>query len=134
MRLTIKDPISKHTVSVTVIESVDISDGVLHTVTYEAKSSSEVDCTFAVIEHEGCMVCQSDWQSTTATPDDIADYNWLDCTPDDDQEECSITEAAEMLGVSRQRVHQLIQSGLVEARKIGKTWCVSVASVRHRVH
>ena len=44
-----------------------------------------------------------------------------------------VTETAAMLDVSRQRVHQLIQAGLLEGRKVGKTWYVYRHSVESRL-
>ena len=131
--MTIKDPISGSIVTADAVASEKIPDGVLHIVRYKAATSAEVDCEFAVIERSDGLSCQSDWQTAAATPDSVDDYGWLDCTPDGTPEECSITEAAEMLGVSRQRVHQLIKSGAIDARKVGNAWCVNVASVMRRV-
>lgn len=45
----------------------------------------------------------------------------------------SVAEAAEALGVNRQRVHQLIRDGKVSAAKIGGTWIVDGASVQARI-
>lgn len=36
----------------------------------------------------------------------------------------TITEAAERLGVSRQRVHQLIKQGRLEAEQVGHIWII----------
>lgn len=47
--------------------------------------------------------------------------------------ECSITEAAENLGVSRQRVHAMLKAGQLEGRKIGNTWAISRDSVAKRL-
>ena len=47
--------------------------------------------------------------------------------------ECSITEAAQMLGVSRQRVHVMLQAGQLDGRKVGNTWCVDRESVARRM-
>ena len=47
---------------------------------------------------------------------------------------CSVTEAADILGVSRQRVHAMLQSGILGGRKVGKTWNVDRASVERRAH
>lgn len=44
-----------------------------------------------------------------------------------------INEAAELLDVSRQRVHQLIQSNHLEGRRIGKTWYVYRRSIDERL-
>lgn len=134
--ITIKDPIAKSNVVVSIKSSEDISGGVYHVVSYEAKTSAEVDCTFAVIEYdEGNMVCQNDWQGAVVGVDEIADCEWMDCTPDDsdEREEYSITEAAEMLGVSRQRVHVLLQNGQLEGRKVGNAWNISRESIERRM-
>lgn len=44
-----------------------------------------------------------------------------------------VNEAAGMLGISRQRVHQLIQDGKLDGRKVGKTWYVYRHSVENRM-
>ncbi len=44
-----------------------------------------------------------------------------------------VPDAAEMLGVSRQRVHELIQQGSLEAVQIGKHWFVSSLSLQERI-
>ena len=46
---------------------------------------------------------------------------------------CSITEAAKALGVTRQRVHAMIQEGKLEARKVGSTWAIRRSSVEGRM-
>lgn|GEM_PF-4335014 len=130
--MTIKDPVSNGNTTVSVDAHVDIDEGTFYYVTYHAHTSTDVDCRFAVIEHESDMVCQSDWQSVSATHCDIADYDWVDCTPTDD-ELIDVSEATELLDVSRQRVHQLIQAGQLEGRKVGKTWYVYRHSVERRL-
>ena len=45
----------------------------------------------------------------------------------------SITEAAGILDVSRQRVHKMIQDGKLDARKVGNTWTVYRYSVEARL-
>lgn len=45
----------------------------------------------------------------------------------------SMTEAAEMLDVSRQRVHVLLQNGQLEGFKVGNTWNVYKSSVKNRL-
>ena len=45
----------------------------------------------------------------------------------------SVTEAADRLGVSRARVHQLIGSGKLEAERVGATMMVYEASVNARM-
>lgn len=45
----------------------------------------------------------------------------------------SMTEAAEMLDVSRQRVHVLLQNGQLEGFKVGNTWNVYKSSVENRL-
>ena len=45
----------------------------------------------------------------------------------------SLTEAAEMLGVTRQRVHILLQNGKLNGYKVGNAWSVYKASVEQRV-
>ncbi|KQP81550.1 helix-turn-helix domain-containing protein [Aeromicrobium sp. Leaf291] len=41
----------------------------------------------------------------------------------------SLTEAAERLGVSRQAVHQRIESGSLPAAKVGNGWAIAAAAV-----
>jgi excisionase family DNA binding protein len=43
------------------------------------------------------------------------------------------TEAARMLGVSRQRVSQLLLSGQLEGRRIGYGWMIPRASILRRL-
>jgi|LauGreDrversion4_2_1035121.scaffolds.fasta_scaffold501053_2 hypothetical protein len=57
-------------------------------------------------------------------------------TPDVSTGWLTVTEAAKVLGVSRQRIHQRIKSGTIEARqepssrtKTGFFWAVRVAPV-----
>lgn len=45
----------------------------------------------------------------------------------------SITEAAEMLGISRQRVHTLITEGKLKAERIGTQWSIRRADVERRL-
>jgi len=45
----------------------------------------------------------------------------------------SVSEAAQRLGVSGARVRALIDTGKIEATKIGRTWAVSEASVQQRL-
>lgn len=45
----------------------------------------------------------------------------------------SATEAAEILGVSRMRVNQLIHDGQLDARKVGNAWQVYRYSVENRM-
>ena len=45
----------------------------------------------------------------------------------------SVQEAADMLGVNRQRVHQLLDKGALEGYKVGGTWIVDKESVRKRL-
>ena len=45
----------------------------------------------------------------------------------------SATEAAEILGVSRMRVNQLIHDGQLDARKVGNAWQVYRHSVENRM-
>jgi excisionase family DNA binding protein len=46
----------------------------------------------------------------------------------------SVSEAAEMLGVHPQRVHQRIRDGSLPAEKIGNQWVVEVSDVRRLSH
>jgi excisionase family DNA binding protein len=45
----------------------------------------------------------------------------------------SVSEAAELLGVSRQRVHQLCKAGLLGYTRVSRELLVSRASVRGRL-
>lgn len=44
----------------------------------------------------------------------------------------SVAEAAEILGVHRNRVLQLVSSDLIDGKKIGNTWIICRASVESR--
>lgn len=133
--LEVRDFVSGKNVKVNVESQEDIDEGTLYCCTYSAQASNEVDCRFAVIEtSDGTMMCQTDWQSICATPDTIADFEWEDCTPRDDFEDMlDVAETAEMLDVSRQRVHQLLQAGQLDGRKVGKTWYVYRYSIDNRM-
>lgn len=50
----------------------------------------------------------------------------------DERSEYTITEAAEQLGVTRQRVHDLIMRGKLDAHKRGKAWFVYRYSIEAR--
>lgn len=41
----------------------------------------------------------------------------------------SVTEAAAILGVCRQRVHQMLAEGKLDGEKVGSTWVVFAESV-----
>jgi len=43
-----------------------------------------------------------------------------------------VGSAALMLGISRQRVYQLLEAGHLIGRKMGSTWLVSMSSVSRR--
>lgn len=45
----------------------------------------------------------------------------------------SITEAARLLGVSRQRVHAMLQGGQLEGYKVGNAWSVYRSSIGNRL-
>jgi len=45
----------------------------------------------------------------------------------------SLTDAADILGISRQRVHVMLKSGQLNGRKVGSTWIVSRQSVEKRM-
>jgi hypothetical protein len=45
----------------------------------------------------------------------------------------SITDAADALGLTRQRVHALLQGGKLTGRMVGGAWIVTRASVVHRM-
>ena len=44
----------------------------------------------------------------------------------------SVAEAAEILGVHRNRVLQLVSNGLVDGQKIGNTWIICRTSIESR--
>lgn len=44
----------------------------------------------------------------------------------------SVSQAAEYLGVSKQRVHVLIQKGFLKGEKLGEIWVVDRKSVEKR--
>jgi excisionase family DNA binding protein len=43
---------------------------------------------------------------------------------DEDSEPISTTEAGERLGISRKRIHQLIEEGKLPAKKVGKVYII----------
>lgn len=45
----------------------------------------------------------------------------------------SLTEAAEMLGITRQRVHILLQNDQLDGFKVGNAWNVYRSSVENRI-
>lgn len=51
-----------------------------------------------------------------------------------DREYCPVSAAVTILGVSRQRVYQLLQSGRLSGRKFGHTWLIRMSSVRSRLY
>lgn len=51
----------------------------------------------------------------------------------DERSVYSITEAAGILDVSRQRVHKMIQDGILDAHKVGNSWSVYRYSVENRL-
>jgi excisionase family DNA binding protein len=46
-----------------------------------------------------------------------------------DDEQLSTTEAGERLGVSRKRIHQLIEEGKLPARKVGNVWIIEAKNL-----
>lgn len=44
-----------------------------------------------------------------------------------------VSEAAVALKVSRQRIYQLVEAGLLVGRKYNTTWLISVGSVEARI-
>lgn len=44
----------------------------------------------------------------------------------------TVLEASEMLGISRQRVHQLLNAGALTGEKNGTIWLISVRSIEQR--
>ena len=59
-------------------------------------------------------------------PQEYAGINW--------ERLVSVQEAADLLGVNRQRVHQLLDGGKLEGAKVGGTWIVDRASVDRRMN
>ena len=82
-------------------------------------------------EGRGCWICRAFGR------DDRIDYDLpaghpgafeVDELPSE-RGEYSITEAAGILGISRQRVHQLLQAGKLDGHKVGNTWNIYRYSV-----
>lgn len=44
----------------------------------------------------------------------------------------TVSETADILGVTRQRVHQLLQSGGLTGTQSGRTWLISIRSIEAR--
>ena len=61
--------------------------------------------------------------------DDIDNVITLPCV-----DYVSVTEAAEMLEVTRQRVLAMVNNGKLNGLKVGNTWVVRRASVNKRMH
>ncbi|MBQ9002144.1 MAG: helix-turn-helix domain-containing protein [Eggerthellaceae bacterium] len=82
--------------------------------------------------------CYDNWDYAILSGDDgeiIATvYNDSNGADADGGDLVDVSEAAELLGVSRQRVHQLLQAGQLEGRKVGKTWYVYRHSVDNRLN
>ena len=45
----------------------------------------------------------------------------------------SIPQAAERLGITRQRAHQLVQSGELKATQVGRAWVIEEEEVQKRL-
>lgn len=64
---------------------------------------------------------------------------WLECAADGVEFKpeadmfVSSTQAAKMLGLTRGRVHQLVQAGELEAVRVGRSWNISVDSIKRRM-
>jgi excisionase family DNA binding protein len=107
--------------------------------TIEAEYADKGD-PIATIE---CLDNDPDGDGIVATASNDPDGSWALEIQTEDFDVCRITlpatrymsvaEAAEALDVNRQRVHQLIKSGKLSARKVGGSWTVSEASVRYRI-
>jgi len=52
----------------------------------------------------------------------------------DERGEYTITEAAGILNISRQRVHKLLQDGLLDGHKRGNTWFIYRYSIENRMN
>jgi len=46
----------------------------------------------------------------------------------------SVTQAAEILAVSRRAVHQLIETGALPGRRVGSTWVIQRAALRSQLN
>lgn len=67
-----------------------------------------------------------------STAEALAYFNGED-TELDERGFYSITETAGILNVSRQRVHAMIQAGILDGRKVGNTWSIYRYSVESRL-
>lgn len=52
---------------------------------------------------------------------------------EDERGEYSITEVAGILDVSRQRVHAMLKSGILQGHKVGNQWSIYRWSVENRI-
>lgn len=52
---------------------------------------------------------------------------------EDERGEYSITEAAGILNVSRQRVHEMVKAGILQGHKVGNQWSIYRYSVENRL-
>lgn len=51
---------------------------------------------------------------------------------DSEQEEITTETAADLLGVTPNRVRQLVRAGVINGRHVGRTWRVDLADVKER--
>lgn len=77
--------------------------------------------------------CSTFYRCSLIAPEDALRFFKGDATVMDERGEYSITEAAEILGVSRQRVHQMLQAGQLNGHKVGNAWAVYRYSVEGRL-
>ena len=86
---------------------------------------------------------QSETNAFVWTPEDFdvfldrqAKITWMECAEVKNQSDeiqwISVAEAAEILGVHRNRVLQLVNAGDIDGQKIGHRWNIDKASVETR--
>lgn len=79
------------------------------------------------------LVMQCYHRCSTITPEEALAYFRGDVYETDEGRWMSTAQAAELLGVNRQRVVQLIAAGKLDAVKVGRSYNVSAASVDARI-
>jgi hypothetical protein len=79
--------------------------------------------------HAAIRAAADVWRECAAADDSTAEQATADRP---DSTEIDTTTAAELLGVSPNRVRQLARGGLVNGRRIGRTWLVERNSVEIR--
>lgn len=115
------------------IDSYDTCDGTIHRLFVGTEEdASKMMRDYYNAPHETAM--QPFYRISYISTSDALAYlkGEVDELPDE-RGMYDVKEAAGMLDVSRQRVHQLLQSGQLEGRKVGKTWYVYRHSVENRL-